>query len=118
MNKLTPSAGSRRRHRDTPPFPLLVDVFSSLFAITFSRRRKSVPTKTTKPDRRACCALSFFEPYRFLRATSVVPSAVRVRTHPSQLAAVNDQVLIAYGTTAEPALQDFAYPCGVARLCR
>ena len=70
------------------------------------------------PIHRACYALSFFEPCRFLRATSGVPSAVRMGTHPSQLAAVDDQVLIADGTIAEPALQDFAHPGGVARLCR
>ena len=76
------------------------------------------PTKTTRSDPRACCARSSFEPYCFLRATSGVARAVRMRTHPNQLAALNDQVLIADRTAAEPALQDFAHSRGVARLCR
>jgi hypothetical protein len=66
----------------------------------------------------ACDARSCFEPSRFLRATRGVTSTVGMRPHPRQRSAVHDQVLIANGTTAEPALKDFAHPGGVARLGR
>ena len=60
----------------------------------------------------------FFESCRFLRTSGGIASAVRMRTRSGQFAFVNNQILIANRTTAEPALQDFAHASGVARLRR
>ena len=46
----------------------------------------------------------FLKPCRFVRATGDIASAVGMGAHPSQLATIDNQVFIANGTTAEPAL--------------
>src|SRR5436309_1337966 len=69
----------------------------------------------TKQSARRLSPLSL-EPRRFLGAAGHVARAVRMRPGPGEVAAGDNQVLLANGAPVEPTFQDLAHPGRVARL--
>src|SRR5690349_22129157 len=61
---------------------------------------------------------SWLEAGRFLRSARRIAGLVGMRARPGELAALDDQVLLADGPVLKPALQDLPGPRRVARLRR